>query len=48
LNLRFWVNSKENFITLKSNVTETINLAFKQTGVKIPYPQLTLSGKVEK
>lgn len=48
LTLRFWINSKENFITLKSNVTETVNLAFKQTGIHIPYPQITLSGKIDK
>lgn len=48
LKLRFWIHSKENFITLKSNVTETVNLAFKQTGIKIPYPQITLSGSIEK
>jgi small-conductance mechanosensitive channel len=48
LTLRFWVNSKENFITLKSNVTETVNLAFKQTGVKIPFPQMTLSWDSER
>lgn len=48
LKLRFWISSKENFITLKSNVTETVNLAFKQTGIHIAYPQMTLSGKVEK
>ncbi len=47
LKLRFWINSKENFITLRSNVTETVNLAFKQTGINIPYPQITLSWKVE-
>lgn len=48
LKLRFWVNSKENFVTLKSNVTETVNLAFRQTEIKIPYPQMTISGKLEK
>jgi len=48
LKLRFWVNSKENFVTMKSNVTETINLAFKQTGIHIPYPQITLSGSIDK
>ncbi len=47
LKLRFWVNSKENFVTLKSNVTETVNLAFKQTGIHIPYPQITLSWKID-
>jgi small-conductance mechanosensitive channel len=43
LGLRVWIHSHENFITLKSNLTETVNLAFKQTGVHIPYPQISLS-----
>jgi small-conductance mechanosensitive channel len=30
LNLRFWINSSDEFFLIKSNVTETINLAFKQ------------------
>jgi len=47
LNLRFWVHSKENFIELKSHITETINLAFNQTGIEIPLPQITLSGKLD-
>ena len=48
LKLRFWIHSSENFITLKSNITETINLAFKQTDIKIPYPQMTISGSLGK
>lgn len=48
LTLRFWVSSMENYITLKSNVTETVNLAFKQTGIHIPYPQMTLSWVINK
>jgi len=48
LTLRFWVSSKENYITLKSNVTETVNLAFKQTNIHIPYPQMTVSGSINK
>lgn len=43
LKLRFWIHSGENYITLRSHVTETINLAFKQTGITIPYPHITLS-----
>ncbi len=42
LKLRFWIHSKENFITLKSNITETVNLAFKQMNINIPYPHVTL------
>jgi small conductance mechanosensitive channel len=48
LTLRFWVSSKENYVTLKSNVTETVNLAFKQTNIHIPYPQITLSWTLNK
>ncbi len=47
LKLRFWIHSGDNFITIKSNITETINLAFKQTGITIPYPQVTLSWKLD-
>jgi len=45
LSLRFWVNSKWEFYTIKSNVTETINLAFKKYWISIPYPQITLSNR---
>jgi small conductance mechanosensitive channel len=46
LSLRFWVDSKTgNFFQTKSNVTETINLAFKQAGIVIPFPQVTLSNR---
>jgi len=39
LRLRFWVQSTENFITLRSNITETINLAFTQTWIQVSYPK---------
>ena len=42
---RFWVWSKEDFFHLKSNITETINLAFRQSWIKIPFPQVTLSNR---
>lgn len=45
LTLRFWINSSDEFFLIKSNVTETINLAFKQAGIKIPFPQITLSNR---
>ena len=45
LSLRFWINSKWEYFKMKSNVTETINLAFKQYWIKIPFPQLTLSNR---
>lgn len=42
--LRFWINSKNwKYLRTKSNVTETINLAFSQSWIVMPYPQLTLS-----
>lgn len=47
LKLRVWIHSGENFITLRSNITETVNLAFKQTDISIPYPQITLSNRWE-
>ena len=43
ISLRFWINSNWEYYIMKSNVTETINLAFKQYGIKIPFPQMTLS-----
>ena len=43
--LRFWVDSKDWFIVSQSNVTETVNLAFKQAWIKIPFPQVTLSNR---
>ncbi len=45
LRVRCWVNSKENFIHMKSNIAETVNLAFQQTGIKIPYPQIVVNQK---
>lgn len=47
LTLRFWINSTDAFITLKSNVTETVNLAFRQAGITIPFPQVTLSNRAD-
>jgi len=38
----FWTSSKESYISIKSNVTETINLAFKQSQIKVAYPHLEL------
>ena len=46
--LRFWIDSKDNtYFDTKSNVTETINLAFKQHGIIIPYNQITISNRKE-
>ncbi len=43
--LRFWIDSKDEYFTMKSNVTETINLAFKQADITIPFPQVTISNR---
>ena len=45
LSLRFWISSKWKYFEMKSNVTETINLAFKQYWINIPFPQITLSNR---
>ena len=45
MSLRFWINSHGEYFKIKSNVTETINLAFKQYWIKIPFPQVTLSNR---
>ncbi len=45
LRVRFWIGSKDPYFTLKSNVTETINLAFRQSDIVIPFPQVTLSNR---
>jgi len=46
LSLRFWINSKDdNYFEIKSNVNETINLAFKQSWIVIPFPQVMISNR---
>ena len=45
LRVRFWIGSKDPYFTLKSNVTETINLAFRQSDITIPFPQITISNR---
>ena len=45
LSLRFWISSKWKYFEMKSNVTETINLAFKQYWINIPFQQITLSNR---
>ncbi len=42
---RYWMAVNDDYFALKSNLTETINLAFRQQGIEIPYPQMTLSHK---
>ncbi len=43
--LRFWIHSDDNFVSIKSNVTETVNLAFAQSGIVIPYKQISVVNK---
>jgi len=45
LSLRFWINSKDKYFDTQSNVTETVNLAFKNAWIVIPFPQITLSNR---
>lgn len=46
LSLRFWIVSKwGNYFGTKSNVMETINLAFKKSGIPVPFKQVTLSNR---
>jgi small conductance mechanosensitive channel len=47
LSLRFWINSKDAFFVSKSNVIETINMAFKQAWIVIPFPQITVSNRTD-
>jgi len=44
--LRFWIPADGwDYLKTKSNVTETIHLAFRQSGITIPFPQVTLSNR---
>jgi len=45
LSLRFWINSKDWYFSSQSNVTETINMAFKQAWIEIPFPQMVISSR---
>lgn len=45
LSLRFWLASDWKFFETKSNVTETVNLAFRKYWITIPFPQVTLSNR---
>jgi len=42
---RAWISSADNYITTKSNITETINLAFKRSKIHISYPHLEIIKK---
>jgi len=45
MKLRFWMYSKDKYIVLKSNITETINLWFEQAGIILPYKQIMVVNK---
>ena len=45
LTLRFWVSSKDSYFVSKSNVTETVNAAFKKSWIKIALPQIVVNSK---
>lgn len=47
LKLRFWIHSRENFISLRSNITETINHAFSQTDIRIASPRMVMNEKIK-
>lgn len=40
---RYWIPVSDNYITTKSNVTETLNLALKKQWIDIAYPHLTVT-----
>ncbi len=44
LTLRYRVLSKDDFLAIQSNVTETINLAFKQSWIRVAYPKYFVGG----
>ena len=48
LKARFWISSKANFISIRSDITETINLLFSQSNIVIPFPQITISNRIIK
>ena len=45
MSVKFWLKTWDNPVEMKSNVNETINLAFKQADIKIPYPHVTVINK---
>lgn len=47
LKIMFWLNINDDYFGTRSNVIETINLAFKQSNIKIPFPQITMSKRGE-
>lgn len=48
LQVMFWLSITDDFFWTKSNVIETINLAFKQAWITIPFPQVTISNRIDR
>jgi len=42
INVRSWISSSDKYMQTKSNITETINLAFRKSEIKIPYPHVEI------
>lgn len=40
LKVLFWISSKDSYIEMRSNVTETINLAFRKESINISLPKM--------
>jgi small-conductance mechanosensitive channel len=45
LRIQAWISSKDNYFKARSNITETLNLAFRKSDIKIAYPQITISNR---
>ena len=45
LRIQAWISSKDNYFKVRSNITETLNLAFKQSGIKIWFKQINILNK---
>ncbi len=47
LKIMAWISSKDNYFRARSNLTETLNLAYKKAWIKIPFQQITISNRNE-
>jgi small conductance mechanosensitive channel len=45
LRVQAWISSKDNYFKVRSNIAETLNLAFRKAEIKIAYPQITVSNR---
>ncbi len=45
LKVMAWISSQDNYFSARSNLAETLNLAFKQSWIKIPFKQVTISNR---